>query len=618
MKTTLFLALFACILSIPVFAQLKANNTFYVSAKGNDRDEGTFKKPFKSIQKAADVMHAGDICYIRQGIYREKITLPYDGTEKAPIRFTCYKKDTVVITATRLVNQFIPFKGRIYKAFCPDSIIQVFYNQQESPLASFPEITNKLNADEWADASIDTNGVVTFKNNQFATDYWKGAYCRLLTGKKWIAHIGKVVSGNNNVLQCINSENPFNKLSSSVYLGAGKACIIGHLNALDHDHEWMWQNDTLYYYVPAALDATSLSIECRTHYNAIQAEDRKHIQISGLHFFAASLDFRNAENCLIENGSVQYPSPIHWYGSGWGRQLNYKTDKQATDKWPGKGVYITGNDNLIRNMYIAHSWGDGVSLGGVNNTVNNCFIEDCDWSMTDCAAISATGYKLKILNSTCRVAARSIIVHRFADKIDIMGNHLYDAGLGTDDLGLTYAYESNGDSAQIAWNWVHDNHAEGTSTGIYLDNFDTAFIVHHNVVWNCTYGIQTNKDAVNHQIYNNTLFNCKNPSWAWGPAGTSVQGQKVYNNLSEEPFLIGNDLKNNIIDSKKTLVDIDNLDFRLQKKAKAIDAGIVIKDISESYHGKAPDAGAYEFGGKAWKAGCNITPVTRILPVIVK
>ncbi|NWJ51614.1 MAG: right-handed parallel beta-helix repeat-containing protein [Bacteroidetes bacterium] len=610
----LTLLLLSLIISANVYAQNRSKKVYYVSSQGNDKNTGRIKTPFKTIQKAADIMRAGDICYIRQGVYSENISLSFNGTTQAPISFYNYPKDTVVLTANKPVTHWQHYKGNIYKTYFPDSALQVFCNHQESPIASYPNITNKLNADEWADANADRGGNVVLKGKKFPKNYWTGAYCRILTGNKWIAHIGKIESSNDSMVHCTNSLAPFSNMEADVFLGKGKACIVGHLNALDNDHEWVWQHDTLYYYVPASLDINVLAIEARTHVYALDATSRKHIIISGIHFFAASINLKDAEDCIIENGSVQYPAPFYWYGSGFGRQYNYKTVPLATDKWRGKGVYISGRNNLIQNEYIAHSWGDGVSLGGENNTVRNCFIEDCDWSMTDCATISATGYMLHIQNNTCRKAARSIIVHRFANKIEILYNHLYDAGLGTDDLGLTYSYQSNGEGAQIAYNWIHDNHASGTNTGIYLDNQDTAFVVHHNVVWNCKFGIQTNKDAVNHQIYNNTIFNCENPSWAWGPDGTKVIGQKVYNNLSENPIVIGNDFKNNITDKKESLEDINNFDFRLKKGAKAIDAGIEIKGITDNYIGNAPDAGAYEYSTPKWIAGSNINVIGTIFP----
>lgn len=37
---------------------------YYVSVKGSDSNDGSESMPFRTIQKAADVMVAGETCYI--------------------------------------------------------------------------------------------------------------------------------------------------------------------------------------------------------------------------------------------------------------------------------------------------------------------------------------------------------------------------------------------------------------------------------------------------------------------------------------------------------------------------------------------------------------------------
>ena len=63
-------------------------NMYYVSTKsGSDYFDGSFNKPFKSISKAANIMKAGDKCYIMEGVYRETVNLNIYGTENKPVTF---------------------------------------------------------------------------------------------------------------------------------------------------------------------------------------------------------------------------------------------------------------------------------------------------------------------------------------------------------------------------------------------------------------------------------------------------------------------------------------------------------------------------------------------------
>ena len=59
------------------------SSTYYVapSASGGDDDNaGTFAAPFETITHALTQLSAGDILYIREGTYRETITITQDGS----------------------------------------------------------------------------------------------------------------------------------------------------------------------------------------------------------------------------------------------------------------------------------------------------------------------------------------------------------------------------------------------------------------------------------------------------------------------------------------------------------------------------------------------------------
>jgi hypothetical protein len=47
-------------------------------------------------------------------------------------------------------------------------------------------------------------------------------------------------------------------------------------------------------------------------------------------------------------------------------------------------------------------------------------------------------------------------------------------------------------------------------------------------------------------------------------------------------------------------------DYRPTAASRAIDAGTAIPGITDGYQGTAPDAGAYEYGGTDWIAGCTL------------
>ena len=93
-----------CISNFLLFTKsfIAATNYYVAVSYGDDNNNGlSINLPFKTIGKAASVMSSGDICYIRQGRYHETISIDnLDGTSSAPVIFTNYNDERVVIDGT--------------------------------------------------------------------------------------------------------------------------------------------------------------------------------------------------------------------------------------------------------------------------------------------------------------------------------------------------------------------------------------------------------------------------------------------------------------------------------------------------------------------------------------
>lgn len=612
MKKSTFLLLFLYIIAIKTYSQ------YYVSKSGSDINSGSILQPFKTIQHAANIMNAGDICYIMAGIYREEVIPANNGNSLKSIVFKNFKNDKVLISGTNPVSQWQKYKKGIYKAYIPDTVLQVLFDTTLANEASYPNLSaNHLSSKGWANLTMDSIGNTSFAGTNFPENYWVGGYCVNLVGKRWVAHNGIIDSSNGNMVHCSKRSTPWNKTTGITYLGNGKGHITNHLNALDTINEWFWQNDTLYYFPQDSTFINNSKLEARTRMYGFNCSGKEYIEIQNLNFVCASVNFENAKSCVLKKSNVLYPTPYFYYSKSWDRQNASISDFEIST-WTGKGIAVSGSDNLIKQCYVAHSWGDGISIGGLNNTVDSCLVEDCNWSATDDAPVTTIGKGHVITHNTLRHAARGILVHRMTSRAIISYNHLYDCGILNDDLGLTYSYKTNGDSTVISYNWVHDNHATGKVPGIYLDAWDTAYIVHHNVVWNCFGGIRTNLSAVNHQIYNNTFWV---NNWS---ILTNVKydlvNQIVKNNLCNKPYTVYNiDTKdlitytiesNNLIADSSGFTNISKYDFTLKPSSPAINYGVHISGITDNYMGIAPDAGAYEFGAKRWIPGTNVKIVT--------
>jgi len=71
---------------------------YYVSPNGSDSNDGSFQNPFRTVQKAANIMQAGDVTYIREGFYSENmITFAHTGTNDNWITLKAYPGETPII-----------------------------------------------------------------------------------------------------------------------------------------------------------------------------------------------------------------------------------------------------------------------------------------------------------------------------------------------------------------------------------------------------------------------------------------------------------------------------------------------------------------------------------------
>lgn len=61
--------------------------TFYVDLNGSDQNNGTLDNPFRTIQKAAGVVKAGDTVKVRPGVYYERVVIQTSGLPDQPITF---------------------------------------------------------------------------------------------------------------------------------------------------------------------------------------------------------------------------------------------------------------------------------------------------------------------------------------------------------------------------------------------------------------------------------------------------------------------------------------------------------------------------------------------------
>jgi len=113
---------------------------YYVSVTGDDNNPGTIDQPFRTVTRAASVMRAGDICFIRGGYYHEDVIIEnLHGTSGSPIIFTAFQNEQVWFDGTEpITTSWTKYKGSIYKTTLSFDVWQLFLDNEEMIMARWP------------------------------------------------------------------------------------------------------------------------------------------------------------------------------------------------------------------------------------------------------------------------------------------------------------------------------------------------------------------------------------------------------------------------------------------------------------------------------------------------
>ncbi|NOU85315.1 hypothetical protein GC102_05890 [Paenibacillus sp. LMG 31460] len=468
---------------------------YYVSTTGSDSNSGTISSPFRTIQKASNLMVAGDTVILRSGTYNETITPQTDGISGNLITYKAYPGETVTISGSAPVTDWTLDSGSIYKApmnwdLGDDN--QVFVSGEMMRLAQYPNWTNDSNIFDVGFASMSSGNATSITHSAInkPANYWAGA--TVIVKGWWSTQSAKVTSSSGSTIN-------FNKLPwSDQYTnpGAGvKYMIAGVKGELDRQREWYYDKNTatLYLWAPGGVDPNTLIVEAKQRKYAVDLTGRSYINIEGVNIIGASITTKNASFNTIKGINAQY--------------LSHTIGLQTAYSYDDTGIDLSGSYNTIRDSQIAYSSGNGVVIRGNNNNVINNLIHETDYLGTYNASVSLAGGKQHLVSyNTFYNTGRSIIGgEKFSDSI-IEFNDMSRTGKLSYDLGGVYFARVDGGSTEIRNNWIHDmdsEHCNGCELGIYIDSNTHNFLIHHNTVWNAATSYYVGGRADNVQIYNN-------------------------------------------------------------------------------------------------------------------
>jgi len=545
-----------------VYGAVNTGKTFYVAQtaeNASDDNPGTLELPWKTLEKAGKSVSAGDTVIVKEGIYRETLTVKNSGTAFRPITFKAAEGERVVISAAdEFTGKFVPYKDNILAAPVQWDLgytkNQLFYNGESVPEGRHPNGPKLPVAeigglsDNWpvyGDIIVDTkkDTAAAYSEtvlNQEEKDYWKGGTLIGLwdvgysigvadilgseKGKLNITDVGKTMSGTSIV------ENP-------VTYDFAYGYIVGHINCLDAPGEWLIKGDTLFIIPPEGETAETLKVELKRRFSVIDIADNKYVNIEGFETIGGGAKMNNSEMCRISNCNMKNLTHLIAARNGWMSE-GYFPDKDSSR--PGapergeSGIYVGGKDNVVSNNVLTDSALASIHTVGLYPYIENNYVDGAGYASTYCQGIMICrlGYEgmtmrepsqgAFVYQNTVRNTPRSGFYVKAAGAGTMLYgtvlpnylgyNEFYGGMVSTLDVGIVYTgmcvHGFDRQPAQYHNNLVYNSYmTQPFSFGIYHDGGTQNVDTYENMIFTTSEDIEIG-DYLHEAYAEAALANC--------------------------------------------------------------------------------------------------------------
>jgi hypothetical protein len=610
---------------------------YWVATNGSDRHSGSEARPFRTIQKAADVMRAGDTCTVRGGTYRESVAIRHSGTASKPIRFIANEGERVTFDGTDLISSaWTQYRGDIYWAEVDGPVEQVFVDglmQVEArwPNMRFEEIWDRT---KWArsDHGSRKDHMVCDALAETGID-WTGALATLNVGhqyKTWTRDVTSHSKGSGEFTYELN-ERLGDGSDSGPTWADDYFYLSGKLEALDAPTEWYHDASSgrLYLWCGDGKSPAGHQVAVKRRTYAMEAFNRDNIEIMGFHFFATTLRLNQCNRCLVEGCRLRF--------AVYSRCFDQRTPEG--DRMPEPTTLVAGDHNVIRRTSVTFANLGGLLVRGSHCRIENCIVHDVNWGGNySHAGISIQGRSDEDNHnvvSHCTVYGVGNIGILYGGRANtIKYNHVFDTGRACRDIAAVHTGGARAMGSVAHHNWVHDS----SGLGLRGDDQTRGLAFHHNVVWNCRRGMIMKGNF--NKVYHNTILvdpqdehatasivipNRAEPKKWWTRHPTlSVQNEDtlVFSNAAyliadrggnatpandrvSHNVILPSSLRGVFADASKQALANGTFDLRPAPGSPLIDAGLIVSGIAKEFNGQAPDVGAYEASGERWAAGAD-------------
>src|SRR4051794_31931704 len=397
-------------------------SSYFVSTGGSDSNAGSLARPFRSIQRAANIASPGDTVFVRGGTYRETVRPLRSGSGSAPISFKAYNGENVTVSGADVVSGWSRYNGSVYKARQGWDLgmgnNQVFVDGQAMVEARWPNTSLDLShpnvavADKISAGS--SSGTLYDSALTMPDGFWNGAIMHIVPGQSWFGQTARVTSSSRGRLSFTYK----NMSGKETPTGGDPFYLTGKFRALDAPTEWFRDSDgSLYLWTRNSDNPGGHTVEAKHRAYAFDLRGRSNITVDGFNIFAATITTGSSSGIRLNDLDVRYTS--QYVGT------------PGRDQPPDSGIYLNGSNNSITNSHIAYSSGNGIFIYGSHTRAENNVIHDVDQSAGSANGIRAYGSGHILKGNTIYNTGREGIKISQAPAVKVTYNVIHDAMLQT-------------------------------------------------------------------------------------------------------------------------------------------------------------------------------------------
>ncbi len=514
-------------------AEMKAS-VYYVSVNGNNSNPGTEKKPYRTIQKAADSMKEGDTCVISGGVYRETVRV-----RQSNVAFR--GQGRVVITGCDKAEQMQPCSINDRKGLKTDvdkPVYDVFCGEKYIMPARYPNKTSPMTSNkDWEHSFIGPNGNIDIgpdhaqrQLSNLNDGYYVGLHGPVGRGAlaSWYSISMPITGVNKGGYISVDAENASSGFMGKYGQEKGLGYIIGAKAALDAPGEWYSDGKQVLLIPP---EGETKGYEFRTRlYGALISGNG--VRLENIQFKAAAAQV-HGDNVSFDKCVFEYISPFQHNPNPTGNRSSIQSLNSCWG-FPDNGtagVFVQGDGFVAENCRFSKSWWCGMMLRGNKARVENCLFEDMNWMAKRSAGLFSWGDENIVryctfsnMGGAAIEGGNAMWIEQYAKKNVWEYNYIEDVCKLIVDQGFFYVNHQLGNNTEAGSVWRY-NVGKGsrgpekgnwtrTTVGYYVDNSSSGYHVHNNIAIDANNAIRYN-DTKNGEeagkrvwFFNNTFYRC--------------------------------------------------------------------------------------------------------------